>query len=455
MKKILTLFIVALMMINFCSCSNSAKDNDINSDNKSTTTANQSGKNNESDYTITYIDEFYEYYLSSTYFENAYARFKASNDCYGYVDSEGNIVIEPIYEEAQLDFDEDVVRVKKDGVYMYIDRDGETIFIVDFDCGKTSKFENGYFYIETVEETVAGNISTLTYYNDKGKVNFVLDGGSEAVVETPNHNLNAWDKKERSLSYFNEDGYAVVTLNGVNKFIDEKGSIVTFAGLNDNYEVKRVQGSYAIVDNNAFYIDYRSKKTSMQSGNYWGYAYDLSVKYLGDGYYATYSRANYYKTYTAIYKNGKRILKFASIEGLGGSSVKDVSLISEGHTSFVLYLQSTSNVFFSALIDEKGDFIIEPTKQLQLAQTSYYVKDGGYAYTDYECYRYSFGFCKAKDTETGLFGYIDLEGNWVIEPQYTSATDFCGLSKVAVVNGGKTIINSEGEVVFTVEKTSE
>lgn len=155
------------------------------------------------------------------------------------------------------------------------------------------------------------------------------------------------------------------------------GNIIEKGKLYQNicWNIPFTQEAYAIVDSKAFYIDYTTQKASILSGNYWAYAYDLSVKYLGDGYYATYSRANFYKTYTAIYKNGKRILKFASIEGLGESSVKDVSLISEG--------------------------------------------------------------------------------NWAIKPQYTSATDFCGMRNVAVVNNGKTIINSDGEIIFTVETAEE
>ena len=57
------------------------------------------------------------------------------------------------------------------------------------------------------------------------------------------------------------------------------------------------------------------------------------------------------------------------------------------------------------------------------------------------------GVCKALDADSRMYGYIDVYGNWVIEPQYEKATDFS--DGYAVVNG-TTVINKENAVVFEI-----
>ena len=92
---------------------------------------------------------------------------------------------------------------------------------------------------------------------------------------------------------------------------------------------------------------------------------------------------------------------------------------------------------------------MEPTNDIRIG---YEYKEESTTYTKrYTTYTFYAGLCKAQDTTTSLYGYIDLQGNWVIQPLYNSVTDFSGEGDdaVAVVNNN-TIINRKGEVIFTI-----
>ena len=107
-----------------------------------------------------------------------------------------------------------------------------------------------------------------------------------------------------------------------------------------------------------------------------------------------------------------------------------------------------SNVYFTALVDIDGTLLISPTNEYQ----AFYAKTG---YHVYSMYYTGSGLCKVKDTESGLFGFIDYHGNWAIQPQFSSAnsvSDFYGEGDdaVAVVNNTK-IINRKGEVIFSIK----
>ena len=104
-------------------------------------------------------------------------------------------------------------------------------------------------------------------------------------------------------------------------------------------------------------------------------------------------------------------------------------------------------------MDADGNILISPTTNYNL---SYSYKKGSYSTeTIYVAYPFSAGLCKAKDTETDLFGFIDLNGNWVIEPQYKNVTDFSEYNGEAyAVVDETTIINSKGKVVFTAKETN-
>jgi hypothetical protein len=103
----------------------------------------------------------------------------------------------------------------------------------------------------------------------------------------------------------------------------------------------------------------------------------------------------------------------------------------DGKEYFNVYIKNANGIYFSAVIDFEGNVIIESTKKYELNYSTFT----------------SNGLCRAKDTATGLYGFIDINGNWAIQPQYVSATDFSdGENSIAVVDG-KIMINDKGEVI--------
>ena len=64
-------------------------------------------------------------------------------------------------------------------------------------------------------------------------------------------------------------------------------------------------------------------------------------------------------------------------------------------------------------------------------------------------FRYSDGILPKLDKETGFIGYTDINGIWVIDPQFSSASEFVdGLAVVGKFAEGNAVINTEGKTIF-------
>ena len=100
-------------------------------------------------------------------------------------------------------------------------------------------------------------------------------------------------------------------------------------------------------------------------------------------------------------------------------------------------MKNANGVYFSAVIDFAGNVIIEPTAKYELNESKFT----------------SNGLCRAKDTATGLYGFIDINGNWAIQPQYQSVTNFSDGENAIAVAEGSTMINIKGETVFSTVTT--
>ena len=99
-------------------------------------------------------------------FYDGYARV-CKNGKYGYIDKLGNPVIDLVYEDASAEFKE-VTLVTKDGVKQYINREGAVVYTATGTEVDFGEFSNGYFWVETLEKKLSGNVSILTYYNTNG-----------------------------------------------------------------------------------------------------------------------------------------------------------------------------------------------------------------------------------------------------------------------------------------------
>ena len=375
-------------------------------------------------------------------------------------------------------------------MYMFIDREGNVIFTADFNYKSLSKFENGFFCVQTMEETIGGNVYTMTYY----KVLYFKDNAKNAKFETVDiqgailsgismEKLNVCIEEAfeienavgaGTMSYFNEDGYALVNVpqttgsslyDGV--LINTNGDICNFEGISEGESISDWYRNLAFISDYTkdssgryVYLDF-DNQVATRIGIFYDEDDYLMNDYINDYYFvsngSSWNGVDYgdsiilrglYISNNSLHT--KNIINLSDIEEFAGASIMGASgsSLDEGlRLCFNVYLKSKNGVFFSAVINDDGEILVSPTKEYQLGY-----QDTSVIPYRYVCYAFSGnGLCKAKDTETGLFGYIDLEGNWAMDPQYTSATDFCDIDGVAVVNNGKTIIDSKGNIVLTLE----
>lgn len=252
-----------------------------------------------------------------------------------------------------------------------------------------------------------------------------------------------------------DEKYALVYINDEDSkafrgsFINFNGDKVIFTKL-DGKEVYSISSWYhewAIESDEYVYIDF-STKTIAKSEVKYGRDDDI-----GYGKYFTIAYGtNRYVIKSAYIESGEVVIDILNISKISSFSKATVLDVKCGYGEYyTVCLKNSSGVFFSSVIDKNGNIILAPTKDICLGE-AYTVTSGIFNLTKYRSFSFSEnGLCKAKDTETGLFGFIDLTGKWVIEPKYESVTDFSdGENSVAVVNGD-TIINAKGEVVFTAE----
>lgn len=439
MKKILALMLSIAMLCLLCACSSGDKtsNSDSSTGNDSSTSTDSNNTNNpnispEETVNVSYIDPFC----------GDLARFKADTG-YGYMDKTGKIVIEAIYDDAQMYFDDALAKVSKNGVDMFIDKTGKVLFEVDFEHIAIGDCSSNAFWVETMEETLSGQVHTMTYYKYDGNEVTKAFSIDNAQNEGEDSNFYTPDPSIPDEKYALIDGY----------FIDFNGNRANFSGLSgtvmewhENWVIFS-HGSQGL--NYGGYIDFATKSFTNHRFGYNDDDYRGYGKYLASGYYwgAAYSSIGIL-TDVKI-ENNQIIGTYLDVSALPDFANASVKQIGCGYGDyFTVYLMSPSGVYFSAVIDSNGNIVIQPTKDITLAEKYTNTNAGLMVGEQFRCYTFSEnGLCKAKDNETGLFGFIDINGNWVIEPSFLSVTDFTdGENPVAVVDG-KAIINDKGEIV--------
>ncbi len=182
-----------------------------------------------------------EGYQPLIYFSEGRARIEGENGKYGYIDGDGNIVVEPKYERSE-NFNEGLAVVKfseENDSWGYINRNGEVVI--------EPKFEWAAYFHE--------GLAAVQY---KGKYGYI-DKSGNFVIE-PQFDL-ALDFSE---------GYAKVFIDGKEVFINRKGEVVidmemTSADYFHNglsYVCSREQGKTGYIDKNGNWVWYRKFEES-------------------------------------------------------------------------------------------------------------------------------------------------------------------------------------------------
>jgi len=191
----------------------------------------------------------------------------------GFKNTDGQIVIEPVYDWAGT-FDEGLAVVKKDGHFSFIDKSGDVVVELGAKYRHVSYFSEGLaeFSMDVVCECCETRIGIRHGFLDKeGNVvikplkwthAFAFSEGLAAVRrDTTEHKWSYIDKSGDVVftlgcdhtGYFT-DGYASFRINGQNGLVDKSGNIVVEPGdfnihYNDEEEHTGLpQGWYKICD---------------------------------------------------------------------------------------------------------------------------------------------------------------------------------------------------------------
>ncbi len=104
-----------------------------------------------------------------------------------------------------------------------------------------------------------------------------------------------------------------------------------------------------------------------------------------------------------------------------------------------LYMKTTS--VWYATMDMNGNVLMAPTKDIELGTG------------EYDQFVFSNDLCCAYEPSSGLWGYVDVYGNWKIKPQYESVTTF-SYAGYAVVDE-LLVIDTNGEVVLDISERGD
>lgn len=291
---------------------------------------------------------------------------------YGFADMEGNVVIEPTFDCAPTDlpsFSGNYLKVPSlimsKTKASIIDREGN----VKFKEGENGvnligQVSNGYFWVETFTESLAGSVYTVTYYSAK-------------------------------------DMKAVATFEDVRAIRD--GS--DYGGLNSSI---KQDGSALLVKGNALPNSLsQDKKVFVSIGEH-----DSSFVPSGAGEWTL------------------EIDKVEAFEVAIYWKLLAVGTDKDGNLLGTVRLMNTNQTSYYALVDNAGNVLLDAQTKIVFDENS----------------KFQNGLCAAKDAESGLVGYINAKCEWVIQPQFTSATAF-GADGYAAVND-MAVIDTTGKIVL-------
>lgn len=241
MKKWLSALVAAILCLSMVACNTSEVEDDeyekstsrgnskteesVKSDETSskkddTYDEDESTNESENEAITSPVAEVYKKYpnLKKIYsFNNGLAKFQIydGNYKYGYIDTNGNVAIEPIYSSCS-DFKYGMAEITENEYTSYfkvlklIDKSGNIVFELGVDNIHTiGQISNGYVAVETQSEEFTGYVYTVTYYS-------VPDLKAVASFENARYYNNDWN-------LVGDDGS--VTLDGYNGSPDIKFNI--------------------------------------------------------------------------------------------------------------------------------------------------------------------------------------------------------------------------------------
>lgn len=394
-------------------------------------------------YTVVDIGRFHDGIARFTVYvyDEGYYSTKAANEgfydgylLYGYMDIDGNVVIEPIYREAPEIIDGVAYVETYDGVNEYtryiINARGESV-VPDFHetAVRRGTPSEGMIWVETVEKKLSGNEYTMSYYNE--------DGLAFEIVNAEPHSFGY-----EALDF--HDGLACLEEDGIFRLVDKDGNILCFSieGFDDMFGYRRgYVYSYYDVGVREFCGDlaevyiYRKDQNNHISHQFAYAEIDFDNYLINKISLQEYNERKSSLEKAAPEKNAVRVLESLTNADIISCEMS-FSEVDRTDIAVMRVMNKNYETFYTVLDYTNRKLLLEPTQSVILWNEK-----------TKSALEFHDGVCKAFDPDSRLYGYIDVYGNWVIEPQYEKATDFS--DGYAVVNG-TTVINKENAVVFEI-----
>ncbi len=333
-------------------------------------------------------------------FKESFAPVK-TGDKWGYIDKSfienENYFIKPVFDYAE-GFSDGLAKVRRDGIYNYINIKGQFVFpnIYDNKTKFLPEFSEGLAPIE---------INGKWGFIDK---NFSYDENRVYVTEP---------QYDYALDF--SEGYAGVSLNGKYGFIDSNGQIVIEPqfdivwGFSEGLAMVKLFGKYGFIDKQFF----KSFKR----------------KYVVDPIYE--DADSFYNDTAPISKNG--VWGYLKKDGFIGSNIKVIELVKPALQRAYRFSDGIAGVRVNnkyGFIDLNGKYITEPVYEN--------IKD------------FEDGFAQIK--LEGNYGFIDKEGNYEIKPMFDKIYQFSeSFAKVRLDNDSygyisKTYTNGKIRIEYSI-----
>ncbi len=343
-------------------------------------------------------------WLAKPQFENIYGCdddgniiLAKMNEKYGYIDKNGKIIIDFIYDYATC-FSEGMAYVKKDEVYSYIDKSGKTLFILNLmDYLKNLESPN---MVDKDDYVLRGTRFSGDYAIvaiESSREPFIIDKAGKYVSMPDGLSFHGRDASRNIADIYNNIAIVSKKTEGVGylDIIDGETKCVGYLNIKtgktvfSNYRVNDFKDGYgilnygdgtiAVVNEN---LDFVNKKINIGAAS-------ASIS-NGIIYLEEYTKDGEPLNGSYIDMNGKTIIpkNYISLgeykDGLISATIEENGVTKVGY------------------IDINGKWVIKPIK--------------AYSYTEF--FRGLAAFSETKDTYNKNYVIIDKTGKYVLQPQF-------------------------------------
>ena len=340
-------------------------------------------------------------YIVSNTTENGYR--------YGYVDINGNVLLEPEYTEVSR-----IINIKdNDNIYLIVAQNGQ------------------YGVVKNQEQIIENEYQSISYNSES--------------------NTLTLEKTKR---------YGIATLEGKVVIpvefsqIDSTGKYIYATDVDGNVEVYQEDGNPADVESNVYILETNNENYQIKIDNAQGTVYSILNKNGEQMTTQNYSYINYlYDNYFIVSVTGGKVgvindkeeeiipIQFDSIEKIEGTDYI-ITRLSENNST-QLYDKNFKQLceITNAVLKKEENYI----KLYNETETKYFDLEGNEKQNT-EVFPNNEIYAKSQD---GKWGFVDKSGNVVVDYIYDKATDLNAYGYAGVQLDGKWgVVNSNGEIIL-------